>query len=204
MRIKPISLNRFKVRIVGKTPLLMDKMPDETKMSILAKQTGKSMSIKKQRNIEQETKNAVHITSTGEIGFPANGFKAGMIESTSFVGDMYFSKKLIRGIKIMNTIDGLVPIKYKKQTVLEHTIGANTKYTPQFHEWSCELEILYDSNNVSAEDLVTLLNYAGFYYGIGIWSPRCKSGGEFGMYEVEIGKRSDDNRRLSAQRGVKE
>ena len=26
--------------------------------------------------------------------------------------------------------------------------------------------------------------YAGFYYGIGIWSPRAKCGGKYGMYEV--------------------
>lgn len=182
--IEPLNISRVKIPIRGKTPLLMDRMPPDVKQAIVEKQTGAAKSRKKIRNIKEEIENAKHYTSKGDIGFPAGGFKAGMIECTSFVGDKQFSKKLIRGIKIINVDNGLIPIRFKKQDVLEHTVGANTKFTPQFHEWGCELVIEFDANNLSEVDIVTLLNYSGFYYGIGIWSPRCQSGGEYGMYEV--------------------
>ena len=52
-------------------------------------------------------------------------------------------------------------------------------------DWECELVIQFDQNNISPNDLVNLLNYAGFYYGIGVWSPRAKCGGKYGMYEVK-------------------
>ena len=35
---------------------------------------------------------------------------------------------------------------------------------------------------MSEKDIAVLINYSGFYYGIGIWAPRCKSGGSNGMY----------------------
>ena len=88
-------------------------------------------------------------------------------------------------MKIINTDNGLVSINFSKQDVMEHSIGSNTKYTPCFHNWTCELIIEFDANNVSETDIVILLNYAGFYYGLGIWAPRCKSGGNYGMYEVK-------------------
>lgn len=184
IRIQAINIKKAKFSIKGKMPLLMDRMPEETLQAIQDKQTGMAKSGKKVRDIQKEIKLAMHILPDGTIGYPASGFKAGMIEATSFVGDKMFSKKLIRGIKIMNSVGGLVPIKYKKQDILVHNVGSNTKHTPQFHDWECELLIQFDANNVSEKDIAILINYAGFYSGIGIWSPRCKSGGEFGMYEL--------------------
>lgn len=184
-----INVSTFNVEIGGKTPLLMDKFPDEAKKQILAKQTGASKGAKnKVRDVKKETLEAVHRTSTGKIGFPAAGFKRGMMECTSFVGDKFFSKKLVSGaVRIINAEDGLIPIKFKKQDVLEHNVGNVTKFTPQFHDWSCTLEIQYDANNISIQDVITLLNYAGFYNGIGSWRPKGKDGGsgEYGMYEVK-------------------
>ncbi len=191
-KVKPIVLQGIKVETInvplrGKTSLIMDRMSKETKDDILIKQTGGAKGNKKKiRDTKEEIQQAIHVTCSGTIGFPSFGFKKGMMEATSFVGDRAFSKKLISGIKIVNAEDGLIPIKFKKQTVIEHSIGPQTKFNPIFHDWSCDLEIQYDANNVSAQDIVTLLNYAGFYNGIGSWRPKGGGGGsgEYGMYEV--------------------
>ena len=188
VKLESLNIDTIKVPIKGKTPLLMDRMPEEVKHEILAKQTGKTKSNKKKvRDTKKETMDAIHITSKGQIGFPSAGFKKGMMEATSFVGDKFFSKKLIQGIMIVNAVEGLIPIKFKKQDVLEHNIGSVTKFTPQFHEWTCDLLIQFDANNLGAEDITRLLNYAGFYTGIGAWRPKGRDGGsgEFGMYEVQ-------------------
>lgn len=192
VKLESLNTKIVKVPIKGKTPLLMDKMSEETKQEILAKQTGITRSNKKKvRDTKEESLSAVHITSKGQIGFPSAGFKKGMMDCTSFVGDKFFSKKLVQGIMIINAEEGLIPIKFKKQSILEHNIGNITKFTPQFHDWSCELEIQFDANNLCAEDIFRLLNYAGFYTGIGAWRPRGRDGGsgEFGMYEVYNGKK---------------
>ena len=189
IKMPEIQLNTVVVEIIGKTPLLMDRFPESAMDEILAKQTGLSKSSKRKiRDTKLETKNAVHMTSSGKIGYPVAGFKRGMMESTSFVGDKFFSKKLVSGaVKIVNAEDGLIPITFKKQDVLQHNVGSNIKFTPQFHNWGCKLEIQYDANNISPTDIVTLINYAGFYVGVGSWRPKCRDGGsgEFGMYAVK-------------------
>lgn len=184
IRVQQIDLTTVNFKITGTSPLLMDKFPEEVKKQIEEKQTGKSKAKKQLRDIDKETISAIHKTTEGQIGYPSIGFKAGLIESTSFIGDKMFSKKLLRGIQIVNAVEGLVPIEFKKQDVLSHSIQSNTKYSPQFHDWSCILQIQFDKNNISTEDIASLINYAGFYYGIGIWSPRCKSGGGYGMYKL--------------------
>lgn len=188
IKIDTLNIGTIKVPIKGKVPLLMDRMPDETKKEILAKQSGVTKSNKKKvRDTKEESIKAIHVSSKGEIGFPSYGFKKGMMECTSFVGDKYFSKKLVQGIRIVNSVDGLIPISFSKQDILIHSIGSQTKFTPQFHNWSCELIIQYDQNNLCAEDIIRLLNYAGFYVGVGAWRPKGRDGGsgEYGMYEVE-------------------
>ncbi len=193
VELQPIMVSTIKVEITGKTPLLMDRFPDSAKQGILAKQTGVSKGNKrKTRDTKQEIKDAIHYINPRQVGFPSEGFKRGMIECTSFVGDKMFSKKLVSGaVKILNGVNGLIPLKFRKQDVLEHAIGHNVKFSPQFHGWSCELEIEFDTNNISGQDIVTLLRYAGFYNGIGAWRPKCKDGGsgEFGLYDVKIKKR---------------
>lgn len=192
VKLESLNIDTIRVPIRGKTPLLMDRMPEEVKHEILAKQSGISKSNKRKvRDTKKETLSAIHYTSSGKIGFPSAGFKKGMMECTSFVGDKFFSKKLIQGIMIVNAEDGLIPIQFKKQDVLEHSVKGQTKFTPQFHGWSCELAIQFDANNLCAEDITRLLNYAGFYTGVGAWRPKGRDGGsgEFGMFEVANGKK---------------
>jgi len=190
--LQPISVGDIIVKIKGTSDLIMDRFPDQAKRDILAKQAGISKSNKKKvRDVKAETRDAVHITSSGKIGFPSFAWKKGMMEATSFVGDKFFSKKLVSGaIKITNMEDGLIPIQFKKQYVLEHSIGANTKFSPAFKDWSCELHIRFDKNNITAQDITTLLNYAGFYSGIGSWRPKGSGGGsgEYGTYQVATSK----------------
>ena len=183
--VPSLNLGIIKVQIKGKTPLLMDKFPESVREGILEKQIGRTKGKKQLRDMDWEFENAFHKLPNGNIGFPAQGFKSAMIESTSFVGSKDFSKKLLKGIQILNSEgNDLIEIKHKTIGKLKHYPKAgNTKISPMLEDWECELVIQYDTNNISPQDLVSLLNYAGFYYGIGIWSPRAKCGGKYGMYD---------------------
>jgi hypothetical protein len=184
VRVEPLNLQKIRVK-VGGDALLVDRFPPDVAEAIMKKQTGESKSGKKAtRDIKKEIEDAKHRLPDGTVGFPAGAFKSGMIEATSFVGDKYFSKRLIKGVVITNAENGLLPIKAKKETVLQHQIGHNTKFSPQLHNWTAEIELEYDANNVGKQDLIRLLNYAGHYFGVGIWSPRAKCGGNFGRYKV--------------------
>lgn len=185
--VPKLSLGIIKVQIKGKTHLLTDKFPESVREQILEKQIGKTKGKKTLRDMDLEFENAFHRLPNGNIGFPAQGFKSAMVEATSFVGAKDFSKKLMKGIQILNSEgNDLIEIKCKKISKLKHyPKGGNTKISPMLEDWECELVIQYDTNNISPQDLVSLLNYSGFYYGLGIWSPKSKCGGKYGMYEVK-------------------
>ncbi len=188
MVVPKLNIGMVSVKIKGTTPLLMDKFPESVRQEILDKQLGKTKGKKKIRDLDWEFENAIHRISDKVIGFPAQGFKSAMVESTSFVGSRDFSKKLLKGIQIINSEgNDLIPITYKKLSKLKHyPKDSNTKISPMLEDWECELVIQFDQNNIAPNDLVNLLNYAGFYYGIGVWSPRAKCGGKYGMYEVKV------------------
>jgi len=179
-----LDIQVMDVMIRGRSPLIMSKFSEETKKDILSKQQGVKVIKKKVRDIKKEVEDATHKTQSGKVGFPFYGFKKGMIETTSFIGDKKFSKKLVSAIQILNVEDGLIPIEFKKRGQIEHFVNPNTLFSPIFYEWSCKLQIAFDSNNVSAGDVINLLNYAGYYVGLGCWRPKGKDGGSgvYGMY----------------------
>lgn len=188
--ISPMDLKVIKVEIEGIRPLIMDKKPDHVLENILAKQTGKTKITKEARDVEKEVKEAMHLTDDNEVGFPSYGFKKGMVECATFLGDKMFSKKLINGnVFIVNgqPPNDLIPIKFKKQGVIKHAIGTNLKFSPCFFDWSCVLEIQFDNNNISQQDIITTLEHAGFKVGIGAWRPKGGGGGTgtYGMYRIK-------------------
>ena len=48
---------------------------------------------------------------------------------------------------------------------------------------SCQIEMQYDAELLKPEDIVNLVNRAGFGCGIGEWRP--EKGGEFGRFEID-------------------
>ena len=60
--------------------------------------------------------------------------------------------------------------------------SADIRYRAEFPEWACTLRILYNAAYVSPEQLVNLLQLAGFHVGIG--EHRVERDGDNGMFEV--------------------
>jgi len=119
------------------------------------------------------------------VGFPAGGFYKGMIEVAPYLDGL--DKKLVRGSVRVN--GGMVPIDFKKQTIneAEGTTSGTSKsprkiLRPQFNDWSCVLDITFNESIISLEQVVNLLNWAGFQMGLGGWRPG--RSGSFGQYEV--------------------
>lgn len=189
--LEPLDIKQMSITVQGNA-LLMDKFPERVKDEIIAKQTGEKRIKKSTRDIDREVKEAIHKTNDGQVGYPAAGFKLAMMDiAASFTKERKgntITKKLVSGaLRVVNQVDGLIPIKYKKQDVLEHQVFENTKYSPQFHDWEAELVFKYDATSLSPQDITTLLNYAGFRIGIGAWRPKGRKGGsgEYGMFQVK-------------------
>lgn len=53
-----------------------------------------------------------------------------------------------------------------------------------FHDWSVDLEVEYNKAQLSAEQIINILNWAGFHIGVGGF--RKENSGNFGMFYVKV------------------
>ena len=58
-------------------------------------------------------------------------------------------------------------------------------YRPEFLEWGARLRIRFNPNAISAEQIVNLVEIAGFAVGVGDWRP--EKAGQHGMFTVDRG-----------------
>ena len=187
VKIDPLQIATLKVKIVGITPLLLNKMSDKEKQTMLDKQMGKGVEKNKIRDPKQEVADKVHKMSNNKIGIPIDSIKNAMIESAPAL-EMY-KKEVMGGLFIIPEENNLVEIKYKKMVTNESiTRDGNmartprTTFRPQFNDWNCEFTIRYNAKAITPDQIFNLLKVAGFSNGIGSWRPATK--GSYGMFTI--------------------
>lgn len=194
--IDPIKLETMTLEVTG-DQLLMDKMTERQKkimqtyfegnvkkMKIEKKRTSEIAEIEKDEDIIEEK---IHKTYDGKPGFPAIGFKKGMMAVAQHAG-LY--KK---DANILRVLGDVIPIKYDKKLKSEmwgKTSGQHKTpiriVRPLFTNWSCQVTIQFDSTVITAQSVANLLNRAGFEQGLGGFRPQF--GGNFGVYKVKTSK----------------
>ena len=185
VQLQELQKEKIVVEIIGLTPLMMEKMDMDVVERYNLKK-GKKLSEKDDKLEEEKYDAKKHFTDDGKLGFPSTGFLKGMVEVAPYIDGM--DKKRVRGsVRIMQDI---IPIKFReevKDVKWGKTSGISKAprkiIRPKFVEWSCKLEIIYNSTNLSAEQVINLLNWAGFQMGVGGFRP--EHSGTFGQYEVK-------------------
>jgi hypothetical protein len=189
VNLKVLDIGVLKLKIVGTSPY----MPEPMDMEVLEKYNKiKSKQNYKKDDISEEEKVKVkyYYTDDGKYGIPARAFYNAMIRASSYLFDI--KQGGMRNVKEGVTIKGdIIPIEFKEQKVLTHwgrTSGM--KKSPMkimrnaFYDWSVELEIEYNKENLSAEQIVNVLNWAGFHIGVG--SFRKEKTGNFVLFRVNF------------------
>lgn len=199
IRIPDIKFEYLTVGIEGETPLLMQRYSETTRKSMEDKYEKGVISTKKiEQSMEELIEDKIHRLPDGTVGFPVSGFANGMIAVAPRL-DVY--KNLVTSaVSIFSEYGDLVPIKYKEQVINEtwgRKSGMNktpyTIYRPEFRDWSCTLSMKFDASVITAQQITSLLEYAGFHQGIGSWRHGLK--GIYGMYHIEKGDNNNGGER---------
>lgn len=189
INIKALTLGILNINIIGDSPYMsepMDMAVLEKYNKIKSKQSYKKDDLSE----EEKVKAKFYYTEDGEIGIPSRAFYNSMIRGSSYLFDIKHGgmRNIKEGITIMGDI---LPLKFKKQKVLTHwgrTSGM--KGSPRkimrnaFYDWEVKLSIRYNKNNLSAEQIINVLNWAGFHIGVGGF--RKEKTGNFGAYHIKI------------------
>ena len=127
----------------------------------------------------------VHITG-GIFGFPSVAFKAAMVEACTSTGKAITKVQARQAFHIngeFTRINGQP--RMREDMVRLNGQTADIRYRGGFKEWSAVLSIRYNTRVLTAEQIVNLLNIAGFSVGVGEW--RSERDGGFGLFHVASG-----------------
>lgn len=185
VQIPPMSVKVVEVTIIGDSPLICHKWSDRAKRQMLDKQMKRAATAKEAKDPEKDYEETLYHHPAGGYGFPAVAFKSAAVDACSHVSDI--TKVQARGA--FHIIGDMVKVEGKpnpREDMVKIGMGvADIRYRAEFRKWSATLRIRYNAGLLSAEQIINLLNTAGFAIGVGDWRP--EKNGSFGMFHVQGG-----------------
>ncbi len=179
-----LNLKTVHVRLVGTSPLVVHAWSEKAKQEMRDKQQKRAKQAKEARNPEAEYEAAMYRTAEGRPAFPAIAFKTAAVDACSHVSGV--TKVQARGA--FHVIGDMVEINgepHMREDMVRVGMGvADLRYRPEFPKWSCVLEVRYNANVLSDEQILNLFNTAGFAIGIGEHRPQ--RDGSWGMFEATL------------------
>lgn len=193
--IPAINVEILAVKIIGDEPLICHKWSVKAKTMMLAKQMKQAQPKREAKDPKQDFQDSLYAFPGGGFGFPSTAFKASMVNACRFVAGipMTVARGAFHVVPDDQDKEGNPLVKIqghptpREDMVRLETGVADIRYRGEFKVWSCKLRVRYNANVISPEQLVNLLNTAGFAVGVGEWrpsAPQSKSG-SFGTFHIE-------------------
>lgn len=187
--MNPINKGRVLIKIVGDMPLVQHKWSEKAKRMMREKHAGKKTKNRDVRDPDQEAKDATYFTQDGKYGMNAMAIKAAIINAAH--KDIGIEKTLVRKSVFLEVddMDGVLPlVDFSEPKIQEDVVrvgqgSTDLRYRPYFYEWAIEIVFQVDLELIQLEDLITLVDRAGF--GVGIGEMRPEKGGEYGRFHVD-------------------
>lgn len=141
---------------------------------------------------EQAQEVLAEVIPQSKFGFPSAAFKAAAIVGAfqqgalaQRAGGADLAKTTARGaffvINEFSEIEGTPTLREDMARIPRG--GSQIVFRAEFKKWAATLNIKYNANAISLEQIVNLLNIGGFSNGIGDWRP--EKNGTFGTFHVE-------------------
>jgi hypothetical protein len=188
--IQPLSYSTVTLKIVGISPLIMHKWSEKALREMREKHAGKKTKNRDVRDPAKEADEATYKTEDGDPGIPAMAIKNAIIEAAH--KDLGVEKTLVRKALFLKCGDPklVLPIDYVRvDECVEDLVrvaggSPDLRYRPYFYDWSCEIGFVLETNLITVETFVTLVNRAGM--SVGVCEQRPERGGEYGRFKVDL------------------
>lgn len=199
IEMKPIKIKNVVISIVGDGDLVLNKMNDVVSKELVDKRKDKAKDLSKPNEWEKII-TALHWRDGKPSDFSEEGMIRALRENAPCI-TAFGLKKSFGDAVVRNEIDkyktkfdasvniiasgGLVPITFAEHFIDEKLMSPK-KGAPvlvhlnRFSGWKAEFTLSYTENTYSIEQIVNIINLAGF--GIGIGSGRTSG---YGRYHVE-------------------
>lgn len=183
IEIKKLNVLRANVELVGDSPLIVHAWSAKAKKEMLDKQMKKAKGPKAAKNPERDYEDAFYRLPNGKPGFPTIAFKAAAVSAAGRFADGMKMTEVRGSFHIEGELVEIIGAPTMREDMVRVGMGtADIRYRPEFKAWRVSLPIRYNADAISLEQIVNLLNMAGFGVGIGEWRP--EKDGLYGMFHV--------------------
>ena len=186
LTLKALSIEQMSVSVKGISPLIMHKWSEKAIKMMLDKQMKKAVKGREKKNPKEDVEACTYRDSDGDVCIPSNMFKQAIVGAVRNVEGLTMT--IVRGaLFVTGDKDGNIKLKYgemvPRQDMVRVSMGsADIRFRPEFRDWSATMTIQYNPQVISAEQIINLVNLAGFSVGICEWRP--EKNGDFGRFQV--------------------
>jgi hypothetical protein len=189
-QIKSIVPKKYAFYIVGTAPMIQHAWSEKALRQLRMTAAERRKQEKVARNPEGEALAAMYRTADGQPGLPMLAFKAALIGAAH--KDLGIEKTLVRKALFLPASEyspGLIALletsgfEIREDIVRVGNQQTDLRYRPQFNEWRVRVVVEVDADLLTMEDVVKLVDRAGFSVGIGEWRP--EKGGEYGRFQFD-------------------
>lgn len=195
IEIPAIKIEDFFLKIVGDSPLISHAWSEKAKKMMLDKQMKKATNGKEAKDpfadfcdslywlTEKPANPTMEDVQKAKFGFPTIAFKAAAVDA-GYQQGILDKKTTARGaFHIDGEYAEISGTPEMREDMVRLSMGvADIRYRGEFKEWSTILHIKFNSNAISAEQIINLFNMAGFANGVGEWRP--SKDGSYGTFHV--------------------
>jgi hypothetical protein len=186
MRIPALELKHFRVTLDGDSPLICHAWSKKARDQILSKQMQEATQGREAKDPDRDFQESLYRTEDGDYGFPSIAFKNAAVEACTSLGKTITKIAARQAFHVQYEhvkIDG--PPRRREDMVRVGQGSADIRYRAEFPKWSVTLDIVFNSRVLSAEQIINMLNTAGFAVGVGDYRP--ERNGAFGRFHVRGG-----------------
>lgn len=191
---KDITLPRIDVRVVevpvkGVSSLIVHAWGEKAKRQMREKQQKQARMPKEAKDPSADFKAAKYLDAAGRDCVPAGAFRNAIVSAGRFADGIPMTR--ITGSVFF--LDDLVPLTFKECVQREDMVRvggkgpgtgtADLRYRPEYVDWKATLRIQYNANVISIDELLNLIQLAGFSVGICEWRPEKK--GQHGRFDID-------------------
>ena len=187
VEIRTIQRRQLLIPIEGTSPLIVNSFSKPKLDQIRDKQQKKARGPRLKRDPEAEYLASLYVMpGTGKpgekdtkYGVPAVAFKKAAIDGCRLIEGMHMTVgRLV--FHVLEDAGGLVQITHAKKSphLREDPVRLQGKgkpldlrYRGEFTKWRCVLRVEYSEGTISPEELINMINVAGFHVGIGEMRP---------------------------------
>jgi len=191
--IPPMNIGTTRITIEGDSILVLNRFSEKNKKQMEEKTQKKAVGPREARNPKDEFLAAmIYMPDKKTPGFPSHCIKKCIVGASRFTKALP-ATVLNGALYVIGESGGdMVQIRGSGPHMREDDVRVGSfgnkkamiRYRPEFRNWSMTFTVRYNADMLSLEQLINLVEIAGFSNGLGEWRAQ-KGGNSWGAFHVK-------------------